>query len=154
MCIRDSYYVASSISDPTKNYFSAPSVKSLLYLVNSVLQSCWNIFVRLRRTIRPLITENCLFHHNPICYYYFWLWIWLERYPFYTEPWILKFAVPSDYHISTGMNTEKFKYKWGGEDWDLLDRIINLSLEVERIKYPGLYHHYHTKKKNWGWTVG
>ena len=52
------------------------------------------------------------------------------------------------------MNTEEFKYKWGGEDWDLLDRIINLSLEVERIKYPGLYHHYHTKKKKWGWTVG
>ena len=52
------------------------------------------------------------------------------------------------------MNTEKFKYNWGGEDWDLLDRIINLSLEVERIKYPGLYHHYHTKKKKWGWTVG
>ena len=63
-------------------------------------------------------------------------------------------AVPSHCHISTGMNTEEFKHKWGGEDWDLLDRIINLSLEVERIKYPGLYHHYHTKKKKWGWTVG
>ena len=59
-------------------------------------------------------------------------------------------AVPSHYHIPTGMNTEEFKYKWGGEDWDLLDRIINLSLEVERIKYPGRYHHYHTKTKNWG----
>ncbi|XP_015767719.1 PREDICTED: N-acetyl-beta-glucosaminyl-glycoprotein 4-beta-N-acetylgalactosaminyltransferase 1-like [Acropora digitifera] len=56
----------------------------------------------------------------------------------------------SDWIRFGGMNTEKFKYKWGGEDWDLLDRIINLSLEVERIKYPGLYHHYHTKKKKWG----
>ena len=63
-------------------------------------------------------------------------------------------AVPSHCYISTGMNTEEFKHKWGGEDWDLLDRIINLPLEVERIKYPGLYHHYHTKKRNWGWTVG
>ena len=51
------------------------------------------------------------------------------------------------------MNTEEYKHKWGGEDWDLLDRMINMSLEVERIKYPGLYHHYHTKPKNWGWTI-
>ena len=69
-------------------------------------------------------------------------------YPFYTEHWMI--SVPGHCHISTGMNTEEFKYKWGGEDWDLLDRIINLSLEVERIKYPGLYHHYHTKKQKWG----
>ena len=51
--------------------------------------------------------------------------------------------------LSKGMNTEKFKYKWGGEDWDLLDRVLNAKLEVERIKYPGLYHHYHSKKGKW-----
>ena len=51
--------------------------------------------------------------------------------------------------ISIGMNTEDFKYKWGGEDWDLLDRVINAKLEVERIRHPGLYHHYHTKQKVW-----
>ena len=39
------------------------------------------------------------------------------------------------------MNAEEFKYKWGGEDWDLVDRVVNAHLEVERIKYPGLYHH-------------
>ena len=48
-----------------------------------------------------------------------------------------------------GMNSEEFKYKWGGEDWDLLDRVLNAKLEVERIKYPGLYHHYHNKEKIW-----
>ena len=47
------------------------------------------------------------------------------------------------------MNTEEFKYKWGGEDWDLLDRVLNAKLEVERIKYPGLYHHYHSKQQKW-----
>ena len=47
------------------------------------------------------------------------------------------------------MNAEEYKYKWGGEDWDLLDRVVNVQLEVERIKYPGLYHHYHTKQKMW-----
>ena len=35
--------------------------------------------------------------------------------------------------ILKGMNTEKFKYKWGGEDWDLMDRVVNAQLEVERI---------------------
>ena len=50
---------------------------------------------------------------------------------------------------SLGMNTKDFKYKWGGEDWDLLDRVLMLSVEVERIKHPGLYHHYHEKQKEW-----
>ena len=51
--------------------------------------------------------------------------------------------------LSKGMNAEKFKHKWGGEDWDLLDRVFNAKLEVERIKYPGLYHHYHSKQRRW-----
>ena len=51
--------------------------------------------------------------------------------------------------ILKGMNAKEFKYKWGGEDWDLLDRVVNAQLEVERIKYPGLYHHYHTKQELW-----
>jgi len=55
----------------------------------------------------------------------------------------------SDWTKIGGTNTEKFKYKWGGEDWDLLDRVLNTKLEVERIKYPGLYHHYHSTQKKW-----
>ncbi|KAL9978695.1 hypothetical protein ACROYT_G016244 [Oculina patagonica] len=55
----------------------------------------------------------------------------------------------SDWAKFGGMDSEKFKYKWGGEDWDLLDRVFNAQLEVERIKYPGLYHHYHSKKGKW-----
>lgn len=47
------------------------------------------------------------------------------------------------------MNTKDFKYKWGGEDWDLLDRVLMLPVEVERIRHPGLYHHYHEKQKMW-----
>ena len=47
-----------------------------------------------------------------------------------------------------GMNTKDFMYKWGGEDWDLLGRVMNAKLEVERVKLQGLYHHYH-KKGNW-----
>ncbi|KAL9956005.1 hypothetical protein ACROYT_G037419 [Oculina patagonica] len=55
----------------------------------------------------------------------------------------------SDWDRFGGMNAKDFKYKWGGEDWDLLDRVLMLPLEVERIKYPGLYHHYHAKKRQW-----
>ena len=42
---------------------------------------------------------------------------------------------------------------WGGEDWDLMDRVVNAQLEVERIKYPGLYHHYHSKQEMWSYCT-
>ena len=47
------------------------------------------------------------------------------------------------------MNTNDYSNKWGGEGWDLLDRVLMASLEVERIKFPGLYYHYHPKQKQW-----
>ena len=42
-----------------------------------------------------------------------------------------------------------FKYDWGGEDWDLVDRVLNAQLEIERVKQPGLFHHYHSKQRLW-----
>lgn len=55
----------------------------------------------------------------------------------------------SDWERFGGMNVQEYKYKWGGEDWDLLDRVMQLPLEVERLRHPGLYHHYHAKMKKW-----
>ena len=49
---------------------------------------------------------------------------------------------------SAGMNTEKFEYLWDGEDWDLLNRVLSMQLETERIEHPGLYHHFYSKQKN------
>ena len=67
------------------------------------------------------------------------------------QPFVLSLSTIVTFNslILKGMNAEEFKYKWGGEDWDLLDRVVNAQLEVERIKYPGLYHHHHSKQEMW-----
>jgi len=55
----------------------------------------------------------------------------------------------ADWDRFGGMNTKDFQHKWGGEDWDLLDRVLMLPIEVERIRHPGLYHHNHPRKAMW-----
>ncbi|XP_068762655.1 uncharacterized protein [Montipora capricornis] len=55
----------------------------------------------------------------------------------------------SDWDKFGGMNVEAFQHKWGGEDWDLIDRVLSVGLEVERLRMPGFYHFYHSKKGMW-----
>ncbi|XP_068742280.1 N-acetyl-beta-glucosaminyl-glycoprotein 4-beta-N-acetylgalactosaminyltransferase 1-like isoform X2 [Montipora capricornis] len=55
----------------------------------------------------------------------------------------------TDWDRFGGMDAEKFTTRWGGEDWDLMDRAIGANLEIERLRARKLYHYHHERNSDW-----
>lgn len=48
-----------------------------------------------------------------------------------------------------GLNEKLFDTKWGGEDWDLMERVVSDNMEYERVRHPKIFHYYHSRRGTW-----
>ena len=55
----------------------------------------------------------------------------------------------ADWTMVGGFDEVRYKYDWGGEDWELLDRFLENGYFLERFRHPLLFHYFHDRKKMW-----
>lgn len=55
----------------------------------------------------------------------------------------------SDWIRFGGMNEKEFGHKWGGEDSEMMDRVLIADIRVHKLNIPGLFHFFHDKKGLW-----
>ena len=55
----------------------------------------------------------------------------------------------ADWDIVGRFDEVRYKYDWGGEDWELLDRFLENGYFVERFRHPLLFHYFHDRNKMW-----
>ncbi|KAK3738436.1 hypothetical protein QZH41_017073, partial [Actinostola sp. cb2023] len=55
----------------------------------------------------------------------------------------------SDWDRIGGLDEETYKNKWGGEDWDLMEKVVGGGLEYERLKHFNMFHFKHSRKGMW-----
>ena len=54
----------------------------------------------------------------------------------------------TDWEAIGGMSVE-FGEKWGGEDWDLVDRVLRVGYHIHRLRMPSLVHFHHLREGAW-----
>lgn len=42
-----------------------------------------------------------------------------------------------------------FSEKWGGEDWEVMDRIVGKGIYIIHQRLPRFYHIHHVRKGMW-----
>ena len=55
----------------------------------------------------------------------------------------------SDWVKVGSFNSANYKDKWGGEDWELVDRFLSKGYFMDRMKHSQLLHFFHDRSKLW-----
>lgn len=55
----------------------------------------------------------------------------------------------SDWDWIGGFNEKVFDEKWGGEDWDFMERFVWFSMEYDRVWYFKIFYYYYSKCGMW-----
>lgn len=55
----------------------------------------------------------------------------------------------SDWDRIGGLNEKLFDKKWGGEDWELMERVVSHKMEYERVRHSKIFHYYHSRRGTW-----